>query len=258
LMIFELPLTLDRFIHNPKLLFSRSTLPAFNLALEEYLFSLSGEYLLLYVNQPCVVLGYNQAVLNEVDLDYCIENDIRIIRRLSGGGAVYHDQGNLNYTFITDKGETPVSGEFLLPVIAVLGQLGIPVEAGKRKDLWLPGGFKVSGTASHVSKGRVLHHGTLLYETDLEQLHRSLNPERRDLVAKATASVPSPVKNISAFLKEERIDPPSFTQFAERFATQMMRHLEIDGITPLSPADEERIEVLRRSKYAQREWNYRM
>ena len=102
-MIFELPLTLDRFIHNPKLLFSRSTLPAFNLALEEYLFSLSGEYLLLYVNQPCVVLGYNQAVLNEVDLDYCIENDIRIIRRLSGGGAVYHDQGNLNYTFITDR-----------------------------------------------------------------------------------------------------------------------------------------------------------
>jgi len=257
-MTFVSPLTLNKFNSSTKLIFSLSTAPAFNLAAEEYLLSAREDYLFLYINQASVIIGYNQAVVNEVDMDFCIENDIRIIRRLSGGGAVYHDSGNLNYAFISDKKESPLNADFLRPVIHVLQQLDIPVEAGKRKDLWLPGGYKVSGTASHVSKGRELHHGTLLYETDLEHLKRSLNPEKRNLIARATASVPSPVKNISSFLKEEKKDPFSFREFVKRFVDESMKHFDVGTLTSFSQADVEAIEALQREKYSQREWNYKM
>ncbi|HAC72123.1 MAG: biotin/lipoate A/B protein ligase family protein [Petrimonas sp.] len=257
-MTFVSPLMLDKFNLNTKLIFSPSTVPAFNLAAEEYLFSVREDYLFLYVNNASVIVGYNQAVVNEVDMDFCIEKDIRIIRRLSGGGAVYHDSGNLNYAFISDKKEMPLSADFLLPVIHVLQQLNIPVETGKRKDLWLPGGYKVSGTASHVSKGRELHHGTLLYESNLEHLKRSLSPEKRNLITKATASVPSPVKNISSFLKEEKRNPFSFREFVKRFVDESMKYFNIAGLTSFSPAEVEAIETLQREKYSQRTWNYKM
>lgn len=249
---------LDKFNSNTKLIFSPSSAPAFNLAAEEYLFSTREEYLFLYINHASVIVGYNQAVVNEVDMDFCIEKDIRIIRRLSGGGAVYHDSGNLNYAFISDKKEMPLSADFLLPVIHVLQQLDIPVETGKRKDLWLPGGYKISGTASHVSKGRELHHGTLLYESNLEHLKRSLSPEKRNLIAKATASVPSPVKNISSFLREEKKNPFSFREFVKRFVDESMNYFNIVGLSSFSPAEVDAIEVLQREKYSQRTWNYKM
>src|SRR5690606_21954363 len=130
-------------------------------------------------------IGSNQAVVNEVDQDWCIEHEIRIIRRMSGGGAVYHDQGNLNYSLLYDKSEAPLSGRFLEPVVAVLQALSVPVEVGKRKVLWL-NGKKISGSASHVSLQRELHHGTLLYDSDLEALQRALNAGNRQLIRKAT------------------------------------------------------------------------
>lgn len=241
-----------------ELIFSPSTIPSFNLATEEYLFSTRTEYLFLYVNEPSVIIGYNQAVVNEVDMDFCIENDIRIIRRLSGGGAVYHDSGNLNYSFISDKKDAPLSADFLLPIIHVLDKLEIPAEIRKRKDLWLPGGYKISGTASHVSKGRVLHHGTLLFNSNLEHLQRSLNPEKRDIIAKATASVISPVKNISSFLREEKKEVLSFQEFVDQFIDESAKYFGVSGLTSFSMADMEAIEKLRRDKYSRREWNYKM
>jgi Lipoate-protein ligase A len=205
---------------------SPSTTPAFNLAAEEYLFSKIGEdYLLLYVNDPSVIIGSNQAVLNEVDMDFCIDNGIRVIRRMSGGGAVYHDSGNLNYCFIRDKTEAPLSPRFLRPVVEVLLSLNIPVEIRKRKDLWLDG-YKISGTASHVSNNRELHHGTLLYDTDLEILQKALTAERKNLFKKATASVPSPVKNIRTFLGEKKGDAPERNLFFDLFIREMAFFLE--------------------------------
>ena len=94
----------------------------------------------------------NQAVRNEIDPDFCIEHNIRIIRRLSGGGAVYHDRGNLNFAFIQDSTGEPLSARFLEPIVSVLHELNIPVEIGKRKDSWLKG-YKITGTASHVFQG---------------------------------------------------------------------------------------------------------
>ena len=240
------------------IILSQSTSPSFNLAAEEHLFSKNGEdFLLLYVNEPSVIIGSNQAVQNEVDLDFCIEHDIRIIRRLSGGGAVYHDPGNLNYSFIHGKTGEPLSARFLDPVVEALHALDIPVEVRKRKDLWLDG-YKISGTASHLSKGREIHHGTLLYDTDLDVLSKALSPERRDLVRKATPSVPSPVKNIRLYLKRTKGESPEPEQFFRQFARQIGLLLGTNHIDVFSRQEKEEIEVSQRDKYTQRSWNYRI
>ena len=133
-----------------KIIFSPSINPSFNLAAEQYFLAENeGDFVLLYVDEPSVIIGSNQAVVNEVDMDFCIENEIRIFRRLSGGGAVFHDEGNLNYCFISDRTGNPLGHDFLNPIIRVLASIHLPVTLGKRKDLWLEG-YKVSGTASNV------------------------------------------------------------------------------------------------------------
>lgn len=241
-----------------KIVVSPSTIPSFNLAAEEYLFSKKGEnFLWLYVNEPSVIIGSNQAVLNEVDQDFCIEHAIRIIRRLSGGGAVYHDSGNLNYAFIQDSTGAPLSARFLEPVVDVLNGLGIPVEIGKRKDLWLEG-YKISGTASHISRGRELHHGTLLYDTDLDALQQALAAENESPVRKATASIPSPVTNIRSYLVDKGADAPGMNAFLEMFAAQLLLYYGESEIMELPAEALEAIGQLQKNKYTCRSWNYRL
>lgn len=241
-----------------KIVVSPSTIPSFNLAAEEYLFTRKGEdYFFLYRNAPSVIIGSNQAVVNEVDLDWCIEHEISIIRRISGGGAVYHDQGNLNYSLLYDKTDTPLSGQFLEPVVAVLQSLSVPAEVGKRKDLWL-NGRKISGTASHVSLQRELHHGTLLYDTNLEMLQQALNAENKRLIKKATASVPSPVTNIRSYLAEKGAEAPDDNAFLDKFAATLLQYYGEREVMPFPIDVTQEIEQLRREKYTQRSWNYRL
>lgn len=241
-----------------KIIVSHSHMPEFNLAAEEYLFSKrEEEWIFLYVNVPSVIIGSNQAVMNEVDFPFCLSEEIAIIRRLSGGGAVYHDEGNLNYCFISYKTDHPLGVHFLLPVIGALRAMEIPVEMGKRKDLWL-GGFKISGTASHVSKGRELHHGTLLYDTDLEKLQKALNPAVQNLEIKASRSVASPVKNISVFLSENRKRVFPANIFFHRFTQKIMELHQLTEVSSFLPDDIQAIERIRTQKYAVPEWNYRM
>ena len=244
-----------------QVIFSPYTMPEFNLAAEEYFFSTKREeYLLLYVNKPSVIIGSNQAVANEVDMDFCRVNGISILRRLSGGGAVYHDEGNLNYCFIfnTKQGSSPLSSDFLQPVVSSLNFMGIPVEIGKRKDLWLADGHKVSGTASHVSKGRELHHGTLLYDVDLDRLQKSLTPSSKIHCKKATSSVPSPVKNIRSFCEETLRETLSAGDFFLSFTWTILCYYKAERLSPLLPKDKKQIDILRRSKYAQQKWNFKM
>ena len=187
---------------------SLSNSPTYNLAFEEYLFTeFQTDFLLFYVNEPCVIIGANQAVQNEVNIDYCRTNDIKIIRRKSGGGAVYHDFGNLNFSFISSikADKSALSDAFLQPIVEILNSLHVPVEIGKRKDLWLPDGFKVSGTASQIRKNRELHHGTLLIKTDLEKLEFSLNAKSPNNNVKATPSVRSRTKNILDYRQEHGV-----------------------------------------------------
>jgi len=208
-----------------RFILSRSTNPGFNLAAEEYIFlRQSDETLFLYVNEPCVVVGCNQSILAEADTTFCASQGIGLFRRLSGGGAVFHDFGNLNFCFITNRipGQSPLGSAFLTPVVAVLHELGIPLEVGSRKDLWLPDGFKVSGTASHVGKTRELHHGTLLYQTSLEMLQRCLTPNSAGRIKAAVASVPSPVKNIHDFLREKNGETLEMEAFVREFSLKML------------------------------------
>ncbi len=181
---------------------------AWHLAAEEVLFQGKDAVLLLYINPPSVVIGCNQIMENESDTAYCRENNIGIYRRISGGGAVYHDEGNINYCFIQDKNpqQSSLNGAFLEPVEHILQSLGLQVSRARRKDLWA-GGYKISGTASHIGKGRELHHGTLLYDSNLEALHAALglipgekteqSPGKKQQPGnKGIVSVPSPVANI--------------------------------------------------------------
>ena len=227
-----------------RFILSRSTNPGFNLAAEDALFLRQSEDILfLYINEPCVVVGCNQSILAEADTTFCASQGVGLFRRLSGGGAVYHDLGNLNFCFITNRipGQSPLGEAFLEPVTAVLLALGIPVEVGSRKDLWLPSNFKVSGTASHIGKTRELHHGTLLYDTSLEMLQHCLTPNSAGRVKAAVASVPSPVKNIRDFLREKGLEAVDTQTFVQRFALQMLACLP--DLVPMDLSDAETAEI---------------
>jgi lipoate-protein ligase A len=242
------------------LLFSTSTSPTFNLATEEYLFAeRQDDLLFLYVNEPSVIIGCNQAIRNEVDLEFCSENNIQIVRRLSGGGAVYHDLGNLNFCFISNKtaGESSLNDEFLKPIIAILTELGIPVEIGKRKDLWLDRIYKISGTASHVTKNRELHHGTLLYDTNLEMLEETLSSKKKDESAKAISSVPSKVKNLRTYFKENEQVTLNAVDFFDLFKDRLIEIYKFKIENILSEVEIEKIQLLVGEKYTSKNWTYK-
>jgi len=177
---------------------SDSTNPTVNFEEERRLFYSPErkEYLFFYINRPTVVVGSNQHIEAEADTEYCHRNGIEIVRRISGGGAVYHDDGNINFAFIVNKnGRSPLDVNLIEPIIDVLQSLGIDAVAGPRKEIFLKG-KKISGTATYVSADRILFHGTLLYNTDLTHLHLALrgNPALR---GRKVASVPAEVGNIS-------------------------------------------------------------
>ena len=239
---------------------SCSNIPGFNLAAEEYLFSRRrDEILFLYVNDPCVVIGCNQALLSEADTDYCSAHAVSVCRRMSGGGAVYHDPGNLNYCFIKNRvpGTFPLGAEFLEPIVQVLKALNIAVQVGQRKDLWLDGDKKISGTASHVGKDRELHHGTLLYNADLEKLQRVLSPKSSENKFRAIASVPSPVMNIMAYFSQHGMDTPSAPDFIELFTQKIQAYYNLDTISYLTPTETEHIQIFMENKYETVAWTYK-
>lgn len=247
-----------------ELIISTSHKPAFNLAIEEYLFSrCEGEYAFFYCNNPCVVIGSNQVWKHEVDAVFCEQNGIAVLRRLSGGGAVYHDRGNLNYSFIRNKTveNSGTTADFLNPVVEGLLRMGIMTVIGKRKDLWLPDGFKISGTASHVTMNRVLQHGTLLYDSNIDMLTGALNPPAQLTTSKGIASVPSPVKNIMRYLIEK--SSSSYTGFlgAKAFFNQLI--FEITDIMNLLAGHEftaeelAAIRTIQTNRYENENWNHK-
>lgn len=217
-----------------KIIRSQSASPSYNLALEEYLFlEFQEDFLLFYVNDKSVILGSNQSVRNEVNVDFCKANNIEIVRRKSGGGAVYHDAGNLNFSFITNKNgnNNSLSGNFLKPVVAWLQEAGVPAVVGERKDLWLPDGYKITGTASHIRKNRELHHGTLLVDADLTLLAKALYVERVDKEVKATPSVRSKTKNIHTCLEEQNLKAIDSVAFMELIVNLSERFYNVKRLT---------------------------
>ena len=172
--------------------------------LEEYLLKNSDEeYFLLWQNEPTVVIGKNQNAFTEIDIEYTNSNNIHISRRITGGGAVYHDLGNLNYSFISKKQGSDIDfRSFSLPIIEALSDMGIFAELSGRNDIMI-GDKKISGNAQTHFADRVLHHGTLLFDSDLTILSSSLRVDRKKIEAKAIQSIKSRVANIKDYLNTE-------------------------------------------------------
>jgi lipoate-protein ligase A len=181
-----------------RLLRSLSDAPRQNGALERRFLSepFAPDVLLFYINRPSVIVGRNQQIEAEVNTAYCREQGIEVFRRISGGGAVYQDYGNINYAFVCGKTDASfLDMDFAKPIREALHTFGITATTGKRKEL-LAEGRKISGTASHVTRDRILFHGTLLHRTDLCRMSRALQGDPT-LRGRSIASVPSPVANLS-------------------------------------------------------------
>ena len=227
--------------------------PYYNLAFEEFVLThrLEGEYLLLWQNDNTIVVGQNQNTEAEINRAFVEEHHINVVRRSTGGGAVYHDLGNLNYSFITDAGELQelAMQRFTAPVVEALKGLGLNAEASGRNDI-LVEGRKVSGTAQRVSHGRILHHGTLLFDSDPSAVAGALNVDPTKFQSKASKSVRSRIGNIREFLPKD-MDLPAFWEYLKQFFAG-------SGIVNDSLSAEElaAVEKLKTEKYDTWEWNY--
>jgi len=181
-----------------------ATDPATNLALEEYCYrnlDPRHNYVLFYINQPSVIIGNHQNPFQEVNFEFAVQNSIRPVRRISGGGAVYHDPGNLNFSFITAfAGEMLDYFKTLLqPILKALQKMGVAARLTEKNNIVVDG-RKISGNSQHTDMRRMLSHGTLLFDADLDVLHNVLAPRQRIVKSRAIASIPSKVANISEHL----------------------------------------------------------
>ena len=221
---------------------STSCSAALNCAFEEYILTERslGDVLLFYINRPAVIVGRNQSVEAEVDLNYCREQGIEVVRRFSGGGTVYHDMGNINYAFVADKQSgLALDRDFTAPIVDALHALGIDATVGRRREL-LVGGRKISGTASHIGRNRQLFHGTLLHRTDLEALDRALQGDSASRAGRV-ASVPSPVVNLS----QELAHTPWANESTEEFLQRVLQFFETYYLTTSVVVDPSGIEEVR-------------
>jgi len=181
-----------------------ATDPTINLALEEYCYrnlDPRHDYVLFYINQPSVIIGNHQNPFQEINIEFAVQNKIRPVRRISGGGAVYHDPGNLNFSFITAfAGEMLDYFKTLLqPVIRALQRMGVSARLAEKNNIVVDG-RKISGNSQHTDMRRMLSHGTLLFDADLDVLHSVLTPKQIIVHSRAIASIPSRVTNISKCL----------------------------------------------------------
>lgn len=230
--------------------------PYVNLALEEYLlrnFPGDEDILLFYINEHAIIIGKHQNTLEEINQHYVQEQGIVVTRRLSGGGAVYHDRGNLNFSFITQNRPENVQNfrKFTEPVVAVLREMGVPAEVGGRNDI-LVEGRKISGNAQYIAAQRMVSHGTLLFDSDLSQVAEALNVKMSKIESKGIKSVRSRVANISEYLTEKMT--------TEEFRLRILRGLfggaEDFEQHPLTAEDWAAARQLADDRYRQWEWNY--
>ena len=228
--------------------------PFFNLALEEYLFrNLEGDFIRLWRNKPCVVIGKHQNPLKEVNLKFVREQEIQLVRRLSGGGTVYHDMGNWNFTFIMSRDTDLVVDfrKYMKPIFEGIRKLIPEIEYSERNDLFLKG-KKFSGNAEHAFKRRVLHHGTLLFDSDLDMLVKAIQPAQLNIEDKSVNSVRSKVTNLSPNM-ESSMTGDQFRSYLEKCIED-----EMSGVSEfrLTPDDILKVEKLVRDKYNTWDWNY--
>ncbi|MDX9846263.1 MAG: lipoate--protein ligase [Tenuifilaceae bacterium] len=233
---------------------SDTTNPYFNIASEEYLLkSFSEDVFMLYINKPSVIVGKHQNTLAEIDSQLVKQKGINVVRRLSGGGSVYHDFGNLNFTFIRNgsDGKLVDFRGFTQPIVDLLGELGVIATFEGHNSLYVDG-KKISGNAEHIFKNRVMHHGTLLFDADMQTLAEVLYVNVNRYSDTAVKSVRAKTANLSEYL------PQHFTieSFATLLMDYMLRTTTGSEKYELSRIDHDAIDKLIAEKYSKWDWNF--
>lgn len=226
----------------------------YNLALEEHILTQyqDDDYLLFWQSKNTVVIGRHQNLPEEIDLEYADKLDINIVRRPTGGGAVYHDYGNLNFSFISDMlgSSQKAMDHFTQPIVMALKNLALDAEKSGRNDIMISG-KKVSGNAQRIQGQRILHHGTLLFDSDLSVLSQVLKVRPEKFKSKSAKSVRNRVANIKEFLKEPMDMAGFITYLMDKFIK-----LEKASLLKLSPDDEKEIEKIKKKKFLDWKWNH--
>mgnify|MGYP000903121494 FL=1 len=225
----------------------------FHLAAEEYLLKQGNEDIfMLWQDTPSVVIGKHQRLRSEVDQEWAEREQVHIARRFSGGGAVYHDLGNVNLTFIETTSRLPEFVTYLQRTLDFLNSMGLMATGGERLGIYL-NGLKISGSAQCLYKDRVLYHCTLLYDTDLTALHQALNPEPMvdDETLSSVYAVPSVRSEVTNIRKH--LSAGTVTDFKEKAFLYFSKSQSVSAFTR---EEIEAINQLREEKYIQKEWIY--
>ncbi len=235
---------------------SSKTDPYWNLALEQYVFDELGreqDCFMLWQNDKTIVVGKHQNTIEEIDPEYVKRQGIRVARRLSGGGAVYHDLGNINFTFVSNNrdGNAFEFSTFCRPVADALRQIGVPAEINGRNDMTIQG-QKFSGNAQYRKHGRIMHHGTLLFDSDLEEVGRALQVKPDKVESKGLKSVRSRVTNIRPYVKDPAVSVSDFWNILRDY---MFRSYPMEPYS-LTEDDIRAVDALRDTVYSRWEWIY--
>lgn len=232
-----------------------STDPSFNLALEQYVFDVlprDRNYFILWQNDNAVIVGRHQNTMAEINEPYIREHGIRVVRRLSGGGAVYHDLGNLNFTYIQDS-ESGIQLDlamFCRPLAQAIRALGANAEVNGRNDITIDG-RKFSGNAQYVKEGRVMHHGTIMFDSDLSIAGLALTPDPEKVAAKGVKSVRSRMTTV----KEHLDGDITLAQFKKLLLEKLFEDQPMEEYK-LTEQDIAAIEKLQEERYGTWKWNY--
>lgn len=232
-----------------------TTDPSYNLAMEQYVFDClprDRAYFMLWQNDNAIIVGKYQNTLSEINEKVVRERGIRVVRRLSGGGSVYHDMGNLNFTFITDAGENARLdfSAFCEPVVRTLRMLGVHAEVNGRNDITIDG-KKFSGNSQYLRQGRLMHHGTIMFQSNLDVVSEALHVDASKFRSKGIASVHSRVTNVADHL-QGNVTLPDFRRLLLK---NVIEGNEAEAY-PLTPEDLAAVEDIQRKRYSTWQWNY--
>lgn len=237
-----------------KVLHQRGHNPYFNIAAEEYLLkNKTDDFFIIYRNNPSVIVGKHQNTNAEINHQFVETYGIPVVRRLSGGGTVYHDLGNINFCFIMNgaEGQLVDFKRYTEPIVDILQGFGVDAFLGGKNDIRV-GNKKISGNAEHVYRKRVLHHGTLLFQSDLDKLNEAIRVDLSKYHDNAVKSIRSTVANIADFLPS----PMDVAFFEEILIGFMLNYFQKSEEYSLTSEDIIAIESLADSKYSTWEWNY--
>ncbi|MBX2930686.1 MAG: lipoate--protein ligase [Chitinophagaceae bacterium] len=235
-------------------IYHESTDPYFNIAADEYILKyLKEDCFMLWRNDNAIIVGKYQNTLSEINYDYVKANNIAVVRRISGGGAVYHDLGNLNFSFVKAGEDSNLTDfkKFTQPIVDVIQSLGVDARFEGKNDLMIDG-KKFSGNAAHIYRNRILHHGTILFASEMRNVSEALKINPVKYQDKAVKSVPKRVTNISEHLKT----PLSLEAFTKKLMEHVLTIYPDSKLYSFTEDDIKIITQLRDEKYTTHEWNY--